>query len=284
MQSGHATECESKERSTMRISSICRFLCCAAFAALSCVPAAAQPKTIYYGSACVKVKPGREADFASQMNDNMLKVEQARLDAGTITGWLALRAVLPMGKKAKCDYLIVTFYPGLPKGILNNEDTTVALEKAGMSMTADEFWESIREDSYLVSNDVGEMPVMLGGGQKGYYDVVNYMNMPNTEQCVNTEKTLWHPFAEARMKAGQQSGWGVWLTMFPRGSQVEQSAGTVDIYPTWDAIFMEGFQKTWQDVHPDVKVEDAMEQFDKQCSIRMSVIYEEVEDIHAPVQ
>jgi len=268
----------------MRISTICRILCGTAFAAACCMPAAAQPKTIYYGSACVKVKPNKDADFAAQISGNMLRLEQARLDAGTITGWLALRAVLPMGKKAQCDYLIVTFYPGLPKGILNGEDTTTALQKAGMSMTADEFWEPIHADSYLVSNEVGEMPVMLGGGQKGYYDVVNDMDMPDTDQCVNTEKKLWQPFAEARMKDGQQSGWGVWLTMFPRGSQVENGAGTVDVYPTWDAIFMEGFQKTWQDVHPDVKPEDAMAQFNKQCSMKMSVIYEEVEDIHAPRQ
>lgn len=268
----------------MRVSSICRILCGAALATTCCVPVAAQSTTTYYSSACVKVKAGGASDFASQVSGNMLKLEESQTKAGKISGWLALRAVVPSGKEARCDYLFVTFFPGLAKPSMSDEEFTAALHRAGMNMTRDAFWAPIMKDAYLVSNEVGEMPVMIGNGKKGDYDVVNDMDMPDANQCVTTETKLWQPFAEARMKAGKQSGWGIWLTTYPRGSKVEGSAGTVDIYPTWDAIFMQGFAKTWQEAQPGVKPADAMAQFNKECKIEMSVVYEEVEDVHAPAQ
>lgn len=262
----------------MRISSILRIFCGAALAAACCVPLAAQ-QPAYYSSICLKVKPGRAADFASQISGNLLKVEQARLDLGEITTWAALRTVLPRGKAAQCDYMVVTFYPKLPELGLSDADLTAALQKAGLDMTPDQFWQPLNADVYVVSNDVGVVPVMIGSGKKGDYSVMNAMDMPDTSECMATQEKLWQPFAQARINAGQQSGWGIYRVIYPRGSKVRNSAGTFDIYPTWEAIFQQGFMKTWQQVNPNVTVGDATAIFDKQCLIKMAVIYKEVEGV-----
>jgi hypothetical protein len=249
-----------------------------------CVPATAQSTTTYYSGACVKVHPGGDVGFASEVSGNMLKLEESRLKAGKITGWLAMRAVVPQGKHAHCDYLFVTFFKGLPTPPMSDSEFTAALHEAGLEMTPEEFWEPIMKDASLVSTDVGEMAVMIGSSSKGGYVVDNSMHMPDVNECRNTETKLWQPFAESRIKAGQQTGWGMYEIVYPRGSMVKGSTGTVDFYSSWDQIFMEGFEKTWQEVHPDVKVADAMAEFNQQCSIEMSEVYEVVEDVQAPME
>lgn len=268
----------------MRVSTICRVLCGAAVTVAFCVPATAQSTTNYYSGACVKVHPGAETSFASEVSGNMLKLEESQVKAGKITGWLALRAVIPQGEHANCDYLFVTFFKGLPTPPMSDEEFTAALHRAGLEETPAEFWDPITKAVYLVSTDVGAMPVMIGSARKGGYLVDNSMHMPDVNECMNTETKLWQPFAEARMKAGQQSGWGTYEIVYPRGSSVKGSAGTVDMYSSWDEIFMEGFAKTWQEVHPDVKAEDAMAQFNQQCEIEMSEVYEVVEEVQAPME
>lgn len=268
----------------MCVSTLCRILCGAALAVACCVSATAQQTTTYYSGACVKVKPGGDADFASQVSGNMLKLEESQVKAGKITGWLALRAVLPSGKHANCDYLFVSFFKGLPTPPMSDEEFTAALKRAEMDMTPEEFWAPITKDVYLVSTDIGEMPVMIGSAKKGGYLVDNSMHMPDVNECMNTEKKLWQPMAEARMKAGQQSGWGMYQIVYPRGSLVKGSAGTVDMYSSWDEIFNEGMMQTWQEVHPDVKPADAMEEFNQQCQIEMSEVYQVVEDVQAPME
>lgn len=268
----------------MRVSTICRILGGAALTVACCLPAAAQQKPFYYDSVCVKAKPGRAMDFASQLSGNVLKLEQSRLDAGKIRGFLELEAVIPSGKKSRCDYIIDTFYDGPPPAPMTNEEFAAALHQAGIDMTVKAFWQPIMEDSYLVTRSVGEVRLLIGSGKKGDYEVLNTMDIPDMTECLNTQKKLWQPIAEARMKAGQQSGWGVWQNIYPRGSDVKVRAGSVDIYSSWDQIYLPDLMKTWQEVHPDVKIGDAMAEFEHQCLITRSQVYHVAEYIHAPVQ
>ncbi len=270
----------------MRLSSVCRFLSAAALAVACCAPLAAQQAITHYSSICVKVNPGREADFAGLLHGNIRKLQQSLADSGLITEWLALRAEIPMGKQARCDYLFVTFFPGLPAEPMSDEAFTAELHKAGLDMTPAQFWQPIMEDSYLVSNTVAEEVTRIGGIKVGDYVVDNSMKMPDVSECIATEQKLWEPFAEARISAGKQSGWRIWVTTYPRGSMVKDSAGTVDIYPTWDSIFNTGseWMDTWDKVHPNVKPADAMAQFDKQCRITRSIVYKDVDDVRAATE
>lgn len=268
----------------MRVSTICRILGGVALAVACSVPAVAQQKLTYYHSDCVKIKPGRGADFASQLDGNVMKVEQAEMDSGRSVGFAALRVVVPSGKEARCDYIIDTFYRGLPPAPMSDEELAATIKKAGLDLTVEAFWKPIEEDSVLINASVGEVPVVVGVRKKGDYEVLNYMNMPDMNACLNTEKKLWQPLAEARMKAGQQAGWAVWESIYPRGSQVSARAGTADLYSSWDQVFQEGLMQTWQQVHPDVKIGDAMAQFNNQCEIKISEVYKVVESIGAPMQ
>lgn len=269
----------------MRVSDICRILCGVSLAVVCCVPAAAQQKPVYYNSVCLKVKPGRGIDFTSQLNGNVLKLEQSQLKAGVIRSFLVMSNVIPSGKKAPCDYIVDTFYDGLPPAPgMSDKEFTGALHRAGLDITPAEFWAPIIKDVTLVSQGVGEVPVLVGGSKKGDYVEVTEMHVKDQGACLNTEEKLWQPVAEARIKAGEQSGWGVWQIVLPRGTKVQPNEGTVDIYSSWDGIFNQGIGKTWQEVHPDLKITDAMVQFNQDCKIQLSPIYKVVEDVQAPMQ
>lgn len=256
----------------------------AALAVVCSVPVVAQQAPVSYNSDCVKVKPGRGADFMSQLNGNILKVEQAEMDSGRSVGFVALEVVIPSGKDVRCDYIIDTFYKGMPPVPMSDEEMEAMIKKAGLDLTVEEFWKPIYADASLVTESVGDVPLVVGTRKKGDYEVLNYMNMPDASACLNTEKKLWQPVAEARMKAGQQAGWAVWENIYPRGTHVDVSAGTADLYSSWDQIYQNGLMQTWQQVHPDVKIGDGMAQFNKQCEIQRAEVFKVAESLGAPMQ
>lgn len=54
---------------------------------------------------CLKVAGEKAAEFESMVRDVGLPVEQGRVTAGKAKGFDLLRAVVPLGSAARCDYL-----------------------------------------------------------------------------------------------------------------------------------------------------------------------------------
>jgi hypothetical protein len=106
----------------------------------------------------------------------------------------------------------------------------------------------------------------VGAFKKGDYFVVNYMKASNVEDYVAWEKKVWMPIADAMAKDGTRTGWSLNTMVFPGGTDMKFNAVTVDVYPTWDSIFNNDFQKfyeQWKKVHPDMELGTTFEQYDK---------------------
>ncbi|MGO8759765.1 MAG: hypothetical protein ACLQG3_16730 [Terracidiphilus sp.] len=253
-------------------------------AALSATLVAQQAPTGYHSISCVKVKPGESAAFHALLAGDYRKVEQARIDSGAISGWIALHTSIPAGTAADCDYVLVTFYPGLPPAPLGDEQMTAALQKAGAASSLGEWRDRLSAVGDLVSNNITQYQVLLGGAKKGDYLVFNSMSASNVEECVATQKKLWQPVAAAGIQDGVQDGWAVNIQTFPWGAKDRSLVSTVDIFPSWDAIFNyygPGIFTRWNKVHPDVKFEDGVAQLSKACTIEHTVLYK-VEEVIAP--
>lgn len=239
----------------------------------------------FHRVACVKVRRGKMADFKTLVNGDFQKFEQSRVDSGAISEWLVLRTVVPAGRDATCDYAFVTFYSGTPNAPLDDEEMTVALKKAGISTTLEEMRQQRDAAGYLVYNSIDRTALHVGKAKKGDYIMVNEMSVPNVGAWIANEKKLWQPIFEDGVKDGSVDGWSVIVQFLPRGDKDQGATYTVDIYPSWDALFKffgNSFQNRWKRIHPDIPMDQGMDQEHKVDTIEHTILYNVVDAIGAP--
>lgn len=253
------------------------FLCAAVAAALATTLVAQQPtsSTGFHTVACFKVKPGSDAEFNKFITQESHKVAQGRVDNGEITTWYLLRSVLPQGASAECDYLVVTMYPGAPH-LLGPENLTAGIKKAGLSISAQDYVNHRNAVTTLQSVAIFQNRTFVGSSKKGDYFQVNYMKVPNVADWVAYEKKVWQPLAEELVKDGKESGWSVNTQVLPGGSELPYQAVTVDVFPSWDAIFANDpqFVDRFRRVHPDMELGTTFEQIEKLRTRAMIRIFE----------
>lgn len=248
-----------------------------AFAALLPATLAAQQTPSYYTVACVKIKSGKTAAFNALASGELYKYQQSRVDSGTVSAAVETRAVSPRGAEATCDYQFIEFYSGVPNAPMNEAETTAALQKAGISSSAEELWQQEDAVGYLVSFSIVRQALRVGTVKKGDYIVVNDMKVADTDAWIANEKKLWQPIFEEGVKDGAMDGWGVDVTFMPRGAEDPYRTYTVDIYPSWQAVynfFGPGFPERWKKVHPDVPIAEGMEQEHKMDTIEHTALSE----------
>jgi len=255
-----------------------RTVACAALATLFSATLVAQMSTAtntgYHTINCVKVLPGKAAEYSKFLTEDVHKVAQARVDSGAITAWLELRTVMPQGSEAECDYVLVSFYPGLPKPPLGGEALTTALHQAGLQMSGDEYNDRRNALATTVYNDITQFQVLVGAAHKGDYLVFNAMKVADIDEWIAYEKKVWQPIAEAQVKEGTRTAWALNVQIFPMGSKDKHLASTVDCYPTWESMFTDpGFEPRFKKVHPDMELGTTFEHFEKLRTIESTVLY-----------
>ena len=240
--------------------------------------------TGFHSISCVKVRRGKSADFKTLVDGTFLKFAQSRVDSGGISAWLVLRTVIPAGHDANCDYVFVTFYPGMPNAPLGDEEMTAALKKAGISTSLEDMRQQRDAAGYLVYNGMEHTAVQVGRAKNGDYIIVNEMSVPDTGAWIANEKKLWQPIFEDGVKDGSVDGWSVVEQFLPRGAKDQGTTYTVDIYPSWDAMFKffgPGFSDRWKKVNPGVPIEQGMDQEHKVDTIDHTVLYQVVQMVQA---
>lgn len=259
-----------------------RVLLGAAIVAVLSIPLTAQEApTGYQHVQCVKINPGQSAGIEGLVTGTVHKLDQSLVDSGKYANTLVLRTVMPRGTDAKCDYVFVAFFKGLPPAPMSHEEVTAALHKADVQLTAEQLFAQEDELGKLVFDNITQYQVLVGGAKKGDYLVFNSMSAPDVGACVASQKKLWQPVAEQMVKDGNTSGWAVNLQRFPRGTKDDTAVSSVDLYPSWDAFLHEysSIESAWMKVHPGMNINSAMEQFGKQCAITHTVLYKVVDAI-----
>jgi hypothetical protein len=233
----------------------------------------------FFRSYCVKVKPGKGAEFVDTVNSVLRKYAQSDADTGTISRWSALRAVDPTGREAECDYRFAYFYPGLPPAPMSDEETTAALQKAGLDMNAQQLMQRLNDVGILVYSSINEHVAMVGGAKEGDYISINEMRVPDIDNWITSEKKLWQPVFEDGLKDGAIAGWAVGVEIQPHGDRDRGRTYTVDIFPSWDAVFKffgPTFPDRWKKVHPDMPIADALAGYAKVRTMEHTALYQVV--------
>lgn len=243
-------------------------------AALPVTLVAQQAPPHFYTVACVKIKPGKTVAFDALVS-NLHKYEQSRVDSGVVSAVIETRAVSPAGSAAQCDYDFVTFYSGPPAAPMSKDEMTAALQKAGISSSLEELRQQEDAVGYLASYSIAQQALQVGVAKKGDYIVVNEMTVPDTGAWIANERKLWQPIFEDGVKDGSMDGWGVDMAFMPRGAKDSYTTYTVDIYPSWQAVytfFGPSFPDRWKKVNPDVPMAQGMDEEHKVETIEHTVL------------
>ncbi len=241
--------------------------CAAIIAALGVTVSAQQAPSGYHTVNCVKIKPDKASEYRKWGAEEFHKYAQGRIDSGTVSTYYRLRAVIPAGSSAECDYVTVWVYPGAPPAPMGTEELGAALKKAGLNMSAQEFMDRRDSMSTLVSNSMFENEDSAGKAKKGDYMEVSYMKTSDVGAWVAFEKKVWKPLAEEMIKDGVQSGWSVNVQVIPFGTDVPYQGVTVDVYPSWEAVFKAPsdplFLDRFKKVHPDMDADKTLTNMEK---------------------
>jgi hypothetical protein len=243
-----------------------RLLIVAALLAVISIPMTAQQEPSgFHRVACLKVKLQDTNAFLNFATGEVGRMAQYWVKSGKSTGWLLLRSVVPMGQSAKCDYLSVTVYPGVPTELFAADQVAEALKQTGSKLSVDEFFSRRDSGATLVSSDLFQTRAMVGGIKKGDYVEVLYQKVPNQQAWLANDVKVWQPVAEAMLKDGSRTGWYAVLRVLPSGSSMEYNAINVDVFPSLEAVFKGDpqFVDRWKKVHPDMDLMETMRGFDK---------------------
>jgi len=218
---------------------------------------------------CVKVDAGKSAEFETFAHDYALPLSQARAASGEFSWFLIMRAVVPAGTSANCDYRVVYGYRGLPPETASSEQIEAAIRQAKLKTTAKEM--IARRDSMSHLVDVGiwvQLASSGGQAQKGGYVRLNHYNVkPRAfDEWVRLETTYWKPIVESWTKTGATVGWGAYNLLMPQGENQPYNAVTVDIFPDWKALVNDvPLNELWPKTHPHT---EATEVFDRLDGVR----------------
>lgn len=218
----------------------------------------------YHSVTCVKVRDGKMADYRQFLDENSHKLGQVLADSGRMSAGYRFRSIMPAGAAATCDYVFVSVFAGAP--LPPNAPGALAdtLKKAGISMSAAEY--SARQSSLatLISTELWRTATAIGDIRKGDYVYINHMKVHDMPAWLEMERSIWKPIAESWVNEGSQRGWMVALPVLPGGTGLKYQAITADVYPSWDAVFMQrSVEKTFKQVHSDKDINQVFEKLGK---------------------
>lgn len=234
---------------------------------------------------CVKVEPGKGAEFEAYLKDVTMPLARSRAESGEFAWFLVASSVVPSGSSAPCDYRIVYGYKGLPAEPLSNDALAAAVKRAKLPMTADQMLAKRNALSHLVKVEIWSRVDGLGPEtEKDNYVRLNHYQVKEGEfsEWIRLEKTTWKPLMEAWLKAGGKGAWSVNALEMPGGESTPYNGVTVDVFPDWSGL-MHGVpaDQLWTKVHPDVDITAAFNRLEKIRSIHDVEVYKVVDIVKA---
>lgn len=219
----------------------------------------------YYSLTCSKLQPGKtQADYKQFLDTYTKKAIQTQMETGGLSTWYLLRSIYPSGSEARCTYMTVSAYNGAPPAPLGLERMGAILQKSGSGITSSEYIAKRNALTSLVSSELWRTVVLTGELQKGDYLYVNSMKVHNGNEWMDMEQKIWKPMAESWIKSGKMRAWGVSVPVIPAGTDLKYQATTIDVYPSWEAIFdARPLVETFKTVHPNENIDQTFEKMGK---------------------
>ena len=226
---------------------------------------------------CLKVAPGKGAEFREFLRDVLVPLAQVRADAGEFDWFVASRGIVPAGSSATCDYRMVYGYKGLPPEPTGRESLEPSLKAAKLNMTWEQFVAKRGALISLVATEIWSRVDSVGPpAEKGSYVRLNHYKVNSGEwsEWVRMERTYWKPLVEAWLKDGAKGSWVVNRLWMPAGDALPYNALTVDIFPDWNGL-VRGMPsgQLWPKVHSDTTSTEVFNRMGRLRSVHSRDVY-----------
>jgi hypothetical protein len=243
--------------------------------------APADPSTVR--DFCVKVTPGKVADYEAYLKDVTLPLARARAEAGEFAWLIVARGVFPAGSSAPCDYRIVYGYKGLPPEAASRETLSAALKRAKLTISFDEMVARRDALTHLVGTQLWYAIDGVGADvAKDNFVVLNHNTVKDGQfaEWQKLELTYWKPLVEAWLKAGGKGSWSISSLRWPSGTSQPYSSVSVDVFTDWNAL-LRGVpvNDLWPKVHPNITSDEVFAKLAKTRSVHDQEIYKVVDAV-----
>jgi len=244
-----------------------------------------QPEPPTVRDFCVKVAPGKGAEYEAFLRDVTVPLARARAEAGEFVWFVAASGVVPAGSSAPCDYRLVYGYKGLPPEPASKDVLAAGLKRANLKLGVDEMVARRNALTQLVSVEIWAGIDGIGppAEKDGYVQLNHYkVKYGEMDEWTRLETTYWKAVMDAWLKAGGKGGWSVSALIWPAGDSTPYDALTVDTFPSWNAL-VHGVPATelWPKVHPNTTANDLFNRLEKVRSVHDREIYKIVEAVRA---
>jgi hypothetical protein len=228
----------------------------------------------------LKIAPGKGNDWLKMTREEAMKTAQVRADAGEILTWTLLRSVFPAGEEARADYVISVITEGPPRRPGGDTALEADLKKAGLKMTADQYWAKRNGVVSRVASELWQIRQRVAAPQKGHYVHLNFMKVHDAAAYNDFEAKVWRPIAESWVKDGSMSGWLYATKILPTGTDTAYTGYSADMYPTWEAAFASrSLQAAFEKVHPGKSYQEASASMPKLRSLAKRELWVVVERV-----
>jgi hypothetical protein len=202
---------------------------------------------------CLKVSHADAAEFESLVREAGIPAEKQRIAAGESVGFDLLRAVVPVGSAARCDYLAIFHYGQLSEAE-PGDNVADYLSRAGIdAQPVMEKWsqllEQVGSEWWWWAERVG--PAWPKGS---YVNITQWRTAANGfGHFVQVERSYFKPLAEAWREEGAKFSWDIVGLWAPSGESVGYSGMTINVYYDWQTMMgwlNEVFGRIWPKVFP----------------------------------
>jgi hypothetical protein len=246
-------------------------------------PVFAQDESVYLRSICTKVQAGKGPELEDLLSKNALKASEYNISQGKLARYVVLRNAYPAGSSAQCDYLSSFLYRGAPPET-TPEITSAAWAAAKTGLSYSAFLAKLNSIGHTVRVELfAAQARTTGSSQVGDYIALNRMKVHDTAAWKELETRIWKPMQEARIKDGQLRLWSSFARIYPSGTGEPYSAITVDIFPSWDAMFKQKpLAEYMRQIHPNMTEQEFSEKTTKARDLVSREVYKEIPHAHVP--
>lgn len=201
----------------------------------------------------MKVEPGNHTSYLQVEQELWKPMHQERINERIIVGWY-LYAVEFSGEMDEYNYVAITLYDNADQ--LENPWRNDIPGKVHPGKKVEEIMKRTYESRTHVKSElfysIATAPEIPSKAPANYMQV-NFMkvNPQMRSEYEQLETEIWLPIHNESIRTGRTTAWGLWSSLFPRGSGRPYQYITLNSFSEYSYIFDLDFSIPFSNIHPD---------------------------------